>query len=468
MMPFANADNTRLRRLYRLGFFFYLAYLVLALVYYRERSSFVDIPYHLFEMTRTGGPAIQNYRFVALLTQWAPVLAVKAGLPLNAIMVIYSLAFALLYGVVYWLCGVMRQYGIGLAWLLCQSLFVTHTFFWMQSELPQGLAVLFLSLAVLLWHPPATGGSVVRILLLLLLLPTLAFSHPLLAAPFLAVLAMLWFFYKDKSSRVWIAATAILYIGAYLTRAIFFSTTYDNNATDSLRYAGQSLLHIWSLPVTTFVLRKWVGAYALMPLALAFLLWLYARRRVGIWQWLVLLGGFGGYLLIIILGNIDTATAPFYRENLLLPLGVLLAVPLVLYGLPFLQEKKWAVPVLCIILLGTLARTVVVGFQYQKRYRWLVSFVAAHPAEKLILAEKPEHRQALILTWSIPYEAWLVSTAMSGTSASLLLEEHPESLEWATHDSKMFLSRWGAFQYRDLPTRYFHFPDTTGNYRIVH
>lgn len=460
--------GSNLVRLYRLGFFFYLAYVVLALVYYRERSSFLDIPYHIFEMTHREGPAIQNYRFVALLSQWAPVLAIRLGLSLKAIMVIYSLVFALLYGMVYWLCGLLGQYRIGLAWLLCQTLFVTHTFFWMQSELPQSMAVLFLSLAVLLWQPEGKGWSIIRVLLLLLLLPTLAFGHPLLAAPYLAVLAVFWFFYKEKNKRLWIAATAVIYLAAYITRAIFFATTYDSGAMDPLLdNAAENLKHIGSLPVTRFVLRKWIGAYALMPLALGFLLWLYARLRVSAWQWLILLSGFFGYLLLIILGDVNETTQPFYRENLLLPLGIILAVPLALYGFPFLIEKRGAMPLLWVIMIGALARFMVVGFQYQERYRWLVAFVKEHQHEKLIITDRPEYVNALIMTWATPYESWLVSTTESGKTASLIIYENPQELEWATHDAKKFLTRWGTFPYEQLPARYFHFTDTLTTYRIV-
>lgn len=466
-MPLTPLDPVPLRRLYRFGFFFFAAYALLALVYFRERSSFLDIPYHIFEMSHREGPAIQNYRFVALLTQWAPVLAIKMGWSLKAIMVIYSLVFALLYGVVYWLCGLMRQYQIGLAWLITMTLFATHTFFWMQSELPQSMAVLFLSLAVLLWQPEGEYKLSLRAVLLLLLLPTLAFGHPLLAAPFLAVLAMLWFYDRAKSRRTWILITAVVYMVAYATRAIFFATAYDSGAMDPLWDAGQSLAHFWSLPVTGFVLRKWIGAYALMPLTLGFLLWLYARRKVGAWQWLILLGGFFGYLLIIILGDVHTTTQPFYRENLLLPLGIFLAISLVLYGLPFLMEKKWAMPVLCIIMIGAIARFVVVSIQYQERYRWLVSFIDQHQNEKLIITDKPEYVTALIMTWATPYESWLVSTANTGKTASLIIYENPLELEWATHDSKSFLTRWGAFPYSNLPSRYYHFTDTTTTYRIV-
>src|SRR5688572_1150130 len=103
------------KRLYLLGFLGYAGALILSLAFYEERTAFGDIAFHLFEIIRKDGFAIQNHRFGAILTEVFPVVGLKLGLSLSAIMKLYSSGYVLFYLLCYGICGLaLKQY----AWSL--------------------------------------------------------------------------------------------------------------------------------------------------------------------------------------------------------------------------------------------------------------------------------------------------------------------------------------------------------------
>ena len=56
-----------------IGAISYAFLLILAYVYYKERTLWGDIPYHVFHILKDDNFAIQNNRFGAVLTQWIPL-----------------------------------------------------------------------------------------------------------------------------------------------------------------------------------------------------------------------------------------------------------------------------------------------------------------------------------------------------------------------------------------------------------
>jgi len=91
----------------------------------------------------------------------------------------------------------------------------------------------------------------------------------------------------------------------------------------------------------------------------------------------------------------------------------------------------------------------------------------AHSNEKLLIDKTQVPADKLVMIWATPYEFWLLSTIENGRTASIIIAEDANALEWGTHTSSEWLSTWGTFKYSDLPQRYFKFHDSSSNYRIV-
>lgn len=101
-----------------IGIFTYGVLLILSILFYKERTAFADISYHLFAILKDGTFAIQNNRFGAAITQLVPLVGSKLGLSLKAIAISYSIAFALLYLLIFIIiCEYLKNTKIALAFL---------------------------------------------------------------------------------------------------------------------------------------------------------------------------------------------------------------------------------------------------------------------------------------------------------------------------------------------------------------
>ena len=177
--------------IYRIGFIGYLFLFILSAVFYKERTVFTDIAYHLFYLLKDGTFAIQNFRYGAAFTQIFPLAASWLSLPLSTVMFFYSVGFTIFYFTCYVVAGsVFKNHKLALILLLFNFLFVTDTFYWIQSELPQGiafsilffsflstrqesvnaipLAMIFFAIVTIVFFPPATIIGILFHLLILL------------------------------------------------------------------------------------------------------------------------------------------------------------------------------------------------------------------------------------------------------------------------------------------------------------
>jgi len=81
--------------------------------------------------------------------------------------------------------------------------------------------------------------------------------------------------------------------------------------------------------------------------------------------------------------------------------------------------------------------------------------------DKVIRAPSEEEEKILQMVWATPYEIWLLSTIKTGETKSMVLIDNPEELNWARDRNKSFITKWGVFDYENLPERYFNFQDTS-------
>ena len=125
--------------------------LVLSIVFYKERTLFVDIAFQTVKMITEGGWQIQVYRFGSGIVHALPLAAINLKMPLSVVLISYSISFTLLYLILYhitlkWL----KNEWMGIAIALLFTLNTYDGFYWATSELQQGLAILIVFFAFLL------------------------------------------------------------------------------------------------------------------------------------------------------------------------------------------------------------------------------------------------------------------------------------------------------------------------------
>lgn len=443
----------------------YLTFLVMglmSLLYYKERTVFIDIAYHLFHILKNGDFAIQNNRFGAFFTQLFPLLGAKSGCSLEHITQAYSLSFVLLPLLTFTLISqVLKNTRIGLAYLLSLLLITTHTFYWIQSELPQGMAFLFLFFALL---DNAVGKEKVPpgfVLFSLLLIPTIVFTHPLLICAFFPLLLFYFFTYREK--RKIFVLTGLFYVAVYAAKATFFKTPYDTEAMAGLGNIRQLFPHYINLQSNKNFVHYCIRDYYFLLIILAANTLYYCHKRSW-FKLLVMLSAFGAYLFIVNL-TYPGGAVQFYIENQYLILALIVAFPFAYDVLPQIADVRLQTVLVALVCTAGLLRMYRTHDLYAARLQWnrqLLEQTASLPEKKLIVpVSVPMPMDTLFMSWASSYELWLLSTLESGESRSVIIEERPGEFDWGLSEKKALLTKWGGIPYSELPAPYFRFYDTS-------
>lgn len=447
----------------RLGAVYYCILGVLAILFYQERTCYTDIAYHTFCITKDSTFAIQNYRFGAMFTQAFPLLAVKLHLSLFWVSIFYSIGFMVWYGGLYWVCvKVFKQVQYGIILMLLSALAMGHTFYWIQSEFPQGLALFVAFFAMLANHKDFTTFGMKEQVFYSVSLLFLAFFHPMMLFAFMFMIGWL-FLQQPEKKKLWIAS-ALIFLVIYFIKAKFFKTIYDSGkTTEGIKNLSKLFPHYFTPANKTFLKELlpyyygWVVGFIVLAIH-----WIKLKKYLP----LVYVGGFFiGYVFFVNV-TLPEGGEHAYMENLYLPLSLMIAVPLTTH---ILWEKKnklvfWVfvtfVGLRCI-------HIVACSDKFSQRIRWEKRVIEhVKPEQKWIISSKdmPDNVE-MNMAWGTPYEFWLLSTLHKQESYSIIIHTNPSEIAWGTSLNHAFLSTWGAFEYENLPKKYFKFKHTTETYQ---
>ena len=453
------------RNLFLLGSLTYFVLGCMAWYFYKERTAFTDLSFHLFEIIRTGKLAIQNFRFGAFFTQAFPLLASKAGLPLAQVAILYSLSFIILPFLLFVIVlKGLKQEKMALLLLLFSTLMVTHTFYWTQSELPQGMAFTVLYFA--LFSKSLENETVPNYYFgwALPLLFLVVFVHPLLL--FVMVFTYLFLALSHAHKRAFVLYNLMGFVLMYYIKTKVFKTDYDAQAMDGLKNVFKLLPRFLTLESTqrfgTYLLKDY---YALLLVFLTVVGW-YSLRKA--WLKLALVVSFSIGFICIVNATYYNGAQQYYIENQYLVLSIFVLLPLIYDVLPELRLKQWSVSIVPIIILMGLVR---IGYShgiYTERLDWMRQFMTSTASEgpkKLVVASSKVPTSTLLMTWGSHYEFWLLSTIEQGITRSITIEEKSGEYDWTMNNSHAFVTRWGVFNYTELNKKYFILNDTVAVYQ---
>ncbi len=453
------------KRLYFFGSTAYVVMLMLSALFYKERIIFIDTAYTIFHIVKDNTFSIETFRFGEIATQVLPVLTRKPCLPLNVITLSYSIGFVLYYFTCYVIAGsVLKRYDFALIILLLNILFVSDTFFWIQSELPQSIALLMVVFAFVS-KLEYKNTKLFTWLLLLVSLSVLAFFHPLLV--FVIIYCSIFFLNREQAiiDRRLLFAILIFYCTAVLIKALLFRTTYETHSFSGLKNFVALFPDYFSIYSNKRFLNNILSKYYWILLFFLTIVVFYCTKKE--WRKLVVfISFFGGYLMLINVSYPTKTTAECYMENLYLPLSVFLSLPLVFDMLPLLKQKQGASLVMAILVLSCTFRIYSTSTKYVARLNWERSFLSKNENKKLIVDAARAKADILEMLWGTPYEFWLLSTIEKGTSASIIIDETPAQRAWASEKKKSLIVNWNIYPYTELNPKYFHFTDTTSGYIV--
>lgn len=448
----------------------YTVLILFTILFYKERMVFNDAAYHLFSILDENGFAIQNHRFVAVLTQSFPLIVARLGGSLEAIAIIYSLSFELVYfGVFLLLLLGFKNKQLAIAYLLFCTLMVRHTFFWCLSEVVQGTSVYFIYLAFWLrvYVEGQTAPRLFQRLIMLSLLILLVFSHPLM--PFCVLFGSVFFYLYFKQRETIISKSivqhGILFIVFYLLRSLLLKTSNDTTAFSELVKGLRYLVHYFDMPGLTKFIHYFRYDYYLVSFITACVVSYYFFKKEFVF--LVFFSvSFIGYALMVALSDWQ-GSEQFYAEYRYLFLSVFVIFPLVFHLLPQVRNTQYQSLLIILSVVFSIIQIYNWHPTYLKRTLWhrnLMTRTRDFENKKLIVVPNEGTLDSLKMYWGVPYEMWLISTIETGESRSVIVEEEKNQYDESLKQTSEFQTRWSMVEYSFLHSPYFRFNDSTTTY----
>ncbi len=448
------------KRYFVVGCLCLLGLLILAAIFYRERVIFADTALQNVYLLIEQRPCINWIRPGAIIPQIIPLCAIWLHTGLRAVMILHSLSFILFFLAIYLIAYRLSKRQILFFLIpLYLVLITTQAFYWPQSELQQGMV--WLCLYAVFLYEGATGDSdrwrvwTAHFLFIL----WIQFFHPLIFFPLLFLQA---YHYSGRSglfSKDGIRYLSICIIAFTIRYVVGLSNSYEAGKL-SVVNVELNPLHLFSLNSVHVFAGRACHEYALYCVALSFALgWLMIT---GMYRKAILLLGFtlGYWLLIMISYPYDER---FYTENMLLPLGFMVALAWVADILPAYRSSTMT---------GVIALAIAVRFafiyhahvDYTDRldgYRSYFRYIESAKLNGVFVDERSADRERMITTWASGYESMLISSIDSPDSCMIVQIDdmsQPGNKAYYTdalNADTAFVARYRTWRQSRVPQRYF-------------
>lgn len=455
-----------MKKIYYTGYIAYVFLFILSILFYKERIIFSDAAFYIFRMVAKGELVVPHARYIASITEIFPLLAVKLGLPLKTVILSYSIAFTLYFSACYWVTGhVLRQYHLALVLLLFNTIFITHTFYWMLSELTLGIALMIVILAYTC-QKEFNNLKTIPLSLVILGICTVAFAHPLIFIPFVYCFFFLAYKKKYIIDGKTMRLTITFFTLSFVMKRLFLTSQYESQAGGSIKEIPDKALHIFNLHSTQQFFNNCLHIYYWIPILFLLIVVWYAVKKEWLHLW-VFTAFTVGYLVLVFTSYDTSDTSDVYIENLLIPIGIFLAMPFAFHILPKMQKKNIGWALILLIMFSGGIRIYNASKPYAHRLNWERNYLTANLNTKLVINSKKLPADVLMITWGIPFEVWLLSTIEYNKTVSIAARDNVDEILWATGETRSFIDNWEVTPYNKLPPKYFKFTDSISVYKVI-
>jgi hypothetical protein len=475
-----------------LGHLTFAVLFILSIVFYKERMLFSDMAYYTFKMLLSGDFVVQHKRFVGILPQILPLLAIKAALPLKFVLLIYSISMILFNYIAFIYCWHwLKSSAYALIILFLSIGLYTDAFYWCSSELPLGVVLAAVIFAIADSRKSFAAMHRLDKILLFGLMPFSIFAHPLAMFPlifgFIFVLVLQKAGttnnnepqdekhdephdekhnkYEEQFSemRYWIGFVLVCLI-ALKVFAISLSPYEIESSKQAKLLLFEFLKKPFAAPVFSLVGIAFLTKYYLLPLFFTIISFFYIKNK----NWLKALVFVGATLGLFTLIHLSNAKCMFgfYIENFYIVLAFCLALPVVVDWLPSLKiQPQFLLSGIALVVVLRLASITMAHDVFTERLDFLTTLLAKSKAwngTKFAMDSKDALPQdKMLLDWGAPYETLLLSAMASPKQpATVFINSNPHSNDWAFQSqANSFVGAFEITPYKDFPKQYFQFED---------
>jgi len=416
-----------------LDWVFILIYLILSIVFFKERTLFIDNAYQIFLFIQEGEVILNANRWPAIIVQLLPLLGVKMGASLSSILLLFSVSYALFHFIVFLLIRVLNKDRSNAVLLVCLlTIPVAHSFYWCNSELISGLSIM------VLWLSFYEKKSWIWAGLLAIILP---WFHPLLFVCFLFCTTYLFVIKKDKK----IIPHAVLFGGSMLTKKFFFPSWFDTNANQAFK-----------VKLDKFEMSDLSDSLAFLngdnlPIILCLVLTVaMAFYKKEIWAASLLVSFALLYLFIIGVATTNYSLQ-FYIEVRFLCLFFVCLFTLKQISSNTINGAFQNGAFLVLVALA-LVRIACTSHVYSERQEKIVALTNKNECQRILYT--PKEYGWLKEYWAVPYES-LILSSLDSDSKAILFESNLEALTSSKQEA-YFLTHFLNYKTEALNKHYFN------------
>lgn len=421
-----------------------LVLLVLAAVFYLERTTFLDNAFQTVQMIQQGTIVPMADRFCAMLVRLLPLAVIKAGGSLKLVLFSFSISYILFHVIVY--VGVSRFFNQDRLALLIPAFLVVgvpHSFFWCNSELIQAASVVVLLIALLRSELKSIAKNIGLVVLIIACL----FFHPL---SLVLITFALW--YEMASSRAFksILPLWLLLLVLHFLKSAFMPNWYDTMKSKALYGNFEKYgFEFWQIPSLQEFVFDWTSnwiVFFLIGLTLGLHMW---KRKY--FETVVILGSFLFFLYLVHLSDV-TGEYEFYIETNRMPL-----IWMSLFSIVTIAKEmnvKWLDYLLFFFISIGIVQVVLTANHYQERISYIEGLVKSAEIKSYARNDSIDSK-LLSQPWGMADESLILST-LKGQSKTIFITVDPSRLD--TLESYQYQSCFEV--YDSLDNRYFYLQDS--------
>jgi hypothetical protein len=355
-------------------------------------------------------------------------------------------------------------------------LFVSQSYFWINNEIHQAVAWMFLLLGAMLYYGDKFINNTWLIIGICLLTFLTVFTHFIVIIPLLFLFVYLWLDnrYWPFSKRQSLIPAGII-LGVIAAKYVFsvYHPSWDSVHLHGVtHFSFKDVYQSFSKPVVTVFLNRCLNCYwpAVIILAAGLGNLIYTKK----WKqasWMVV--SVVGYFIIMGLtysGDDDGKIQLFHIESEWQCLGIILATPFVFSFLPSVKTSAASVVMIIfffirLFYIGNEAPLFIWRTQFQEK---VLDQMRKKNITKLVLYDNTaDISKKYLLNWGAPYES-LFRSAMDGDEPQLVFSfvNPDDRATLSALKPDRFNTGFGTIPTNTLNTSYF-IPDTTHPYEVM-
>ncbi len=439
--PFS--DRTYHKVLLIAGHLFFLAMMIVSLVYYQERMLHFDTANYVFNLIYSGDFYFRSGREITVATQLLPLLALKMGASLKTILQLYSLSFILLYYLIFNIIVYgFKNAAAGIFLILASFLTLRYKFYAPVGEVVIGISIVGLLAGWMSkekehfqWLPRWADWLIGCLILVLI-----AITHPFVYLSTFVVLGFVVIYFRRwKDFSYW--GVVLFALGGVILKYFQVSQDgYESGRADPLFNAFEILsdfteLYIWDRLLWYFD-TEYALPFGVFLVSLILMVW---KKK---WLSALYLSTCFLILIAILIVTYSYLNTPVYLmiDGYLAHIGIILALPISFF---LLRSKRpvW-VFLICVLMIFTLDRIRNKRQFYQQRQAYLMEIIQKQttPDERKLLGHMKDFSwKKLWMPWAVAIETLMMSSLDEPEEAATIYIHWWDKHRFDLEDPDLFL-----------------------------